>query len=50
VACLAADGANLLERALDFAGDPVLRIKLEAEVAAHRDHDRSGQADQYFYH
>ena len=28
----------------DFARDPVLRIKLEAEEAAHRDHDRGGQA------
>ncbi len=50
MACLAAAGAHLLERGLDFAGDPVLRIKLEAEEAAHRDHDRSGQAHQYLYH
>ena len=50
VACLAAAGANLRECGLDFARDPVLRVKLEAEEAAHRDHDRGGQAHQYLYH
>ena len=38
------------ERGLDFARDPVLRVKLEAEEATHRDHDRGGQAHQYLYH
>ena len=50
VACLAAGRANLLERGLDLAGDPMLRIELEAEEAAHRDHDHGGQARQYLYH
>ena len=50
VACLAAARANLLERGLDLARDPVLRVKLEAEEAAHRDHDHGGQAHQYLYH
>ena len=48
--CLAAAGADLRERGLDFAGDPVLCVKLEAEEAAHRDHDHGGQAHQYLYH
>ena len=50
VACLAAARANLFERGLDVASDPVLGVKLEAEEATHRDHDRSGQAHQYLYH
>ena len=50
VARLAAGRADLLERGLDLACDPMLRVELEAEKAARRDDDRGDQADQDLYH
>ena len=47
---VAAACANLRECGLDFARDPVLRVKLVAEEATHRDHDHGGQAHQYLDH
>ena len=42
--------ADLLERGVDLARDLMLRVKLEAEEAAHRDHDHGDQTDQCLYH
>jgi len=50
MAGLAAGGPDLLERGVDLARDLMLRVKLEAEESAHRDHDHGDQTDQCLYH
>src|SRR5712691_1385140 len=50
VARLAARRTNLLERSLDFTGDAVLYVELEAEETARRDDDGGDQADRYSFH
>jgi hypothetical protein len=49
VAGFAAAGANLLECGIDFAGDPLLRVELEAKEPTRRDRDRGDQPDQNFF-
>src|SRR5437667_11615079 len=50
VARLAAARPQLLERRLNLRDDPVLRVELDAEIAARGHHDGSEQADQDLYH
>jgi hypothetical protein len=46
----AARRADLFQRGIDLAGDPLLRIELEAEETSHRNHDRGNQAAQNLCH